>query len=733
MKTYLFEVFIEHQLQQLNRPFTYVYQGDFIPQKGIRVRVPFRQQSLIGYLTKVQEIEDFQTYQSTSPFPILPVTEILDEKPILSTELLSLVDALAVEQFASKIGLLQAMLPPSLFPSKQSLRSPKVAFEDWLIFKKDSDVSQFNAIQRNWWNSVKHLDKVKAHDIKSKAAKKFFLEQGLAQLEKVEKRRFEFKPLKLESKPNLSTDQQQVIKQIQQSTNPIFLLEGVTGSGKTEVYLSLSEQVIQQGKTVLMIVPEIALTPVMMSYYHQRFGEKVAILHSGLTPAEKFDEYRRILRGEAHVVVGARSAVFAPLQRIGLIVLDEEHSETYKQDTSPTYHAREIAIWRRQYHQCLLIMGSATPSLESRARAKKGLYHHLILSKRIFDQSLPLTNIIDMNQTQNLAKSDSIFSTTLLDKISHRLTQKEQVILLVNRRGYAQSIVCRNCEYRFICPSCQVPLAFHADIQSLKCHYCDHLESIPNQCPSCQSHQLMKEGFGTEKVVSSLQRLYPDANIARLDTDMTGVRSNVTQVLKQFQEKKIDILVGTQMVAKGHDFPNVTLVGVLLADLGLHVPHYRATERTFQLIAQVVGRTGRGNQPGEAIIQTTMPQHYAIQLGAKQDYATFFEREMKERKLRQYPPYTYLARFELSSKDQALVDEVALELYLSLKSQLENIAEVIGPNVPYPEFFAGVYRRRILLKYKNYQILHPLLETIYPLLQTKKTVKILFNLDPYDM
>lgn len=733
MKTYLFEVFIEHQLQQLNRPFTYVYQGDFIPQKGIRVRVPFRQQSLIGYLTKVQEIEDFQTYQSMSPFPILPVTEILDEKPILSTELLSLVDALAVEQFASKIGLLQAMLPPSLFPSKQSLRSPKVAFEDWLIFKKDPDVSQFNAIQRNWWNSVKHLDKVKAHDIKSKAAKKFFLEQGLAQLEKVEKRRFEFKPLKVESKPNLSADQQQVIKQIQQSTNPIFLLEGVTGSGKTEVYLSLSEQVIQQGKTVLMIVPEIALTPVMMTYYHQRFGEKVAILHSGLTPAEKFDEYRRILRGEALVVVGARSAVFAPLQRIGLIVLDEEHSETYKQDTSPSYHAREIAIWRRQYHQCLLIMGSATPSLESRARAKKGLYHHLILSKRIFDQSLPLTNIIDMNQTQNLAKSDSIFSTTLLDKISHRLTQKEQVILLVNRRGYAQSIVCRNCEYRFICPSCQVPLAFHADIQSLKCHYCDHLESIPNQCPSCQSHHLMKEGFGTEKVVSSLQRLYPNANIARLDTDMTGVRSNVTQVLKQFQEKKIDILVGTQMVAKGHDFPNVTLVGVLLADLGLHVPHYRATERTFQLIAQVVGRTGRGNQPGEAIIQTTMPQHYAIQLGAKQDYATFFEREMKERKIRQYPPYTYLARFELSSKDQALVDEVALELYLSLKSQLENIAEVIGPNVPYPEFFAGVYRRRILLKYKNYQILYPLLETIYPLLLTKKTVKILFNLDPYDM
>ncbi len=733
MKAYLLEVFIEHQLQQLNRPFTYVYHGPIIPQKGIRVRVPFRQQSLIGYVTESKLIEDFKTYQAFSPYPILEVTELLDEKPILSIELLTLVDELATQQFSSKIGLLQAMLPPSLFPSKQSLRGPKVAYEDWLVFIKEPDVTLLNAHQRNWWALVKGFNKVRTHEIKSKAAIKFFVEEGFARLEKIEKRRFDFKPIKVDAKPTLSTDQQQVLKEIHQSSQKIFLLEGVTGSGKTEVYLTLSEQVIKQNQTVLMIVPEIALTPVMMSYYHQRFGEKVAILHSGLTPAEKFDEYRRILRGEVLVVVGARSAIFAPLEKIGLIVLDEEHSETYKQDTPPYYHAREIALWRRQFHQCLLVMGTATPSLESRARAQKGIYQHLMLSKRIFDQSLPTTHIVDMNQTQYLSNQDSIFSQRLLDGIKKRLSTKEQVILLINRRGFAQSIVCRRCEYRFTCPSCQVPLAYHAQINSLKCHYCDHLETLPTQCPSCQGHQLMKEGFGTEKVVSSLQRLFPEANIARLDTDMTGVRSNVTNILKQFQEKKIDILVGTQMVAKGHDFPNVTLVGVMLADLGLHVPHYRATERTFQLIAQVVGRTGRGTQPGEAIIQTTMPNHHAIQLGAKQDYPSFYEREMKDRKLRQYPPFTFLARFELTSRDQNLVDEVALELEQSLKTQLENVAEVIGPNIPYPEFYAGVYRRRILLKYKKYQLLHPILETIYPLLLTKKTVKILFNVDPYDM
>ncbi len=733
MKAYLLEVFIEHQLQQLNRPFTYVYHGPIIPQKGIRVRVPFRQQSLIGYVTESKLIEDFKTYQASSPYPILEVTELLDEKPILSIELLTLVDELATQQFSSKIGLLQAMLPPSLFPSKQSLRGPKVAYEDWLVFIKEPDVTLLNAHQRNWWALVKGFNKVRTHEIKSKAAIKFFVEEGFARLEKIEKRRFDFKPIKVDAKPTLSTDQQQVLKEIHQSSHQIFLLEGVTGSGKTEVYLTLSEQVIKQNQTVLMIVPEIALTPVMMSYYHQRFGEKVAILHSGLTPAEKFDEYRRILRGEVLVVVGARSAIFAPLEKIGLIVLDEEHSETYKQDTPPYYHAREIALWRRQFHQCLLVMGTATPSLESRARAQKGIYQHLMLSKRIFDQFSPTTHIVDMNQTQYLSNQDSIFSQRLLDGIKKRLSTKEQVILLINRRGFAQSIVCRQCEYRFICPSCQVPLAYHAQINSLKCHYCDHLETLPTQCPSCQGHQLMKEGFGTEKVVSSLQRLFPEANIARLDTDMTGVRSNVTNILKQFQEKKIDILVGTQMVAKGHDFPNVTLVGVMLADLGLHVPHYRATERTFQLIAQVVGRTGRGTQPGEAIIQTTMPNHHAIQLGAKQDYPSFYEREMKDRKLRQYPPFTFLARFELTSRDQNLVDEVALELEQSLKTQLENVAEVIGPNIPYPEFYAGVYRRRILLKYKKYQLLHPILETIYPLLLTKKTVKILFNVDPYDM
>jgi primosomal protein N' (replication factor Y) (superfamily II helicase) len=732
MKMYLLEVFIEIKLPQLNRPFTYVYQGPEQPLSGMRVMVPFQKQSLIGYITKVDVTDDFKSYQAKSPFPILPIDRFIDDKPILTQELLTLVDHLATQEFASKIALLQAMLPPSLFPTKRSLKSPKIAYEKWLIITPLAPLPEMTPRQRLWWQMVSNLQKVKVSEIKSRAMIAYLIASKLAYEEKLEKRRFAFEPLNVDHRPTLTQGQQNIITEINQSNDAVYLLEGVTGSGKTEVYLNLSEAMINQGKTVLMIVPEIALTPIMMSYYYQRFGKRVAIFHSGLTPAEKFDEYRRIIQGEIAVVVGARSAVFAPLSHIGLIILDEEHSETYKQDTPPFYHAREVARWRGQYHQCKVIMGTATPSLESRARAMKGRYHHLSLQQRVFDQAKPTTTIVDMRRTELLSSRSSIFSHPLLKAIQTRLEKKEQVILLVNRRGYAQSVICRQCQEVLRCPSCQIPLAYHASIHSLKCHYCSYIDGLPSTCPSCQTGLLMKQGFGTEQVEKVLRDLYPHSRILRLDTDVSGIKSQMLKTLKTFQDHQADILVGTQMVAKGHDFPRVTLVGVMLADLGLHVPHYRATERTFQLLAQVVGRTGRGLIPGEAIIQTTMPDHYAITLGARQDYQQFYTREMKERKAMQYPPFFYLARFELTSNNQNLVDETALDLTQLLKQHLHPFVEVIGPNLPYPEFFAGVYRRRILMKYKDLTLFHEKLSGIHQLLLTKKSVKILLNLDPYD-
>ncbi len=730
--TYFLEVFIEYKFQQLNRPFTYLYSGPLIPLRGMRVRVPFQKQSLIGYITQVTVPDHPDQVIAKSPFPIAEIDDLLDEHAILTDELLSLADDLSTKYFTSKIALLQAMLPQSLFPTKQGLKGPKIAYEEWLIITPLDPLPPMTPRQRQWWQMVATLPKIRRQEIKSKPAIAYLLSQQLVRVEKIEKRRFDFQPLQQEKRPMLTRDQRQVIEEFNQSHDSVYLLQGVTGSGKTEVYLSLSQTVIDAGKTVLMIVPEIALTPVMMSYYYHRFGERVAIFHSGLTPAEKYDEYRKIIRGDISVVVGARSAVFAPLKHLGLIILDEEHSETYKQDNSPFYHARDIALWRGQYHQCKVLMGTATPSLESKARAEKKRYHLLSLPQRVNEQTLPKTTIIDMNRTDHLSPQSSLFSKQLINGIQQRLQANEQIILLVNRRGYAQSVICRQCQETIRCPTCQVPLTYHYQLQSLKCHYCDYLTAYPDTCPLCQSTQLMKQGFGTEQVVQQLEKLFPKARILRLDTDMSGVRSMVTQTLKQFQDHDADILVGTQMVAKGHDFPLVTLVGVMLADLGLHVPHYRAAERTFQLLAQVVGRTGRGTLPGEAMIQTTMPYHYAITLGAKQDYLAFYRREMQARKALQYPPYTYLARFELTSRSQDDVDESALELTRLLIEQVQQDATVIGPNVPYPEFFAGQYRRRVLIKYKDFDLLYDRLYRLYQILVTKTHVKIMLNVDPYD-
>lgn len=730
--TYLLEVFIEYKFQQLNRPFTYLYHGPLHPKKGMRVKVPFQKQSLIGYITQVTPTEDPQTLIDQSPYSIVSISEILDREPILTEELLSLADYLTSRFFTSKIALLQAMLPQSLFPTKQGLKGPKIAFEDWFVITPIDPLPTMTPKQRQWWSMVKDLPRLRRHEIKSKAAQTFLLSAQLAKVERLEKRRFNFASIQVESRPSLTEDQSAVVDEFHRSKAEVYLLEGVTGSGKTEVYLTLSESVIAQGKSVLMVVPEIALTPVMMSYYHQRFGQRVAILHSGLTPAEKFDEYRRIIAGEISVVVGARSAIFAPLINLGLIILDEEHSETYKQDTSPFYHARDIALWRGHHHQCKVLMGTATPSLESKARAQKGRYHLLTLSKRVNAQAAPITTIVDMTKTSALAKESSLFSTLLLQGIQQRLEKKEQVILLVNRRGYAQSVVCRTCQETLKCPQCQISLTYHYQLQSMQCHYCDFVMDYPKTCPTCQGHTFMKQGFGSEQVVHQLQTIFPTANILRLDTDMSGVKSAVTSTLKKFQDHEADILVGTQMVAKGHDFPLVTLVGVMLADQGLHVPHYRAAERTFQLLAQVIGRTGRGTLPGEAIIQTTMPYHYAIVTGSKQDYPAFYQREMRERKALQYPPFTYLARYELLSTSQDAVDETAIELTSLLIDQLKQDAIVIGPNVPFPEFFAGQYRRRVLIKYKNFDTLYERLKDLQQILVTKTHVKIYLNVDPYD-
>jgi primosomal protein N' (replication factor Y) len=431
-----------------------------------------------------------------------------------------------------------------------------------------------------------------------------------------------------------------------------------------------------------------------------RFGSEVAVLHSGLSVGEKYDEWRKIERGEAKVVVGARSAIFAPLKNIGVIIVDEEHEATYKQDSNPRYHARDIAIWRGNYHQAPVVLASATPSLESRARAQKKVYEFLMLTKRAATgANLPKVNIIDLRQEFGKNNSES-FSPKLLNEIQNRLEKQEQVVLMLNRRGFSSFMMCRTCGYVLECPNCDISLTLHMDTKSMRCHYCGHEEHIPKNCNNCHSKEIRYYGTGTQKVENELKELLPQARILRMDVDTTKKKGAHERILKQFEEQKADILLGTQMIAKGLDFENVTLVGVLNADTGLNLPDFRASERTFQLITQVSGRAGRGQKAGEVLIQTYNPDHYAIELASQQDYESFYKKEMQMRHLASYPPFYYTVQVTLAHKEEMHAAKKAFEIYRILKRDLDESTQILGPSPKSIARIKNQYLYQIIIRYK---------------------------------
>ena len=416
------------------------------------------------------------------------------------------------------------------------------------------------------------------------------------------------------------------------------LLHGVTGSGKTELYLRIADVVLQSGRRVLVLVPEIGLTPAVAGVFRARFGSRVAIQHSGLSEGERHDQWHRIRRGEVDVVVGTRSAVFAPLDNVGLVVVDEEQDSAYKQEDAPRYHGRDVAIVRARMEQALVLLGTATPSLESAANARAGRYEQIVLARRVLDRPLASVQVVDMRREYAAHGPDVVLSQTLLDAIAHRLERREQALVLLNRRGFSTVIFCRQCGSSMECPHCSVTLTYHRAARRLRCHYCNYAASVPRQCGSCGGEYLEQSGFGTERLEAELREKFPRARLVRVDRDTIRKRGAMARVLADVGRGAIDLVVGTQMIAKGHDFPAVTLVGVVSADVGLGLADFRASERTFQLLTQVVGRAGRGETPGAAIIQTLYPDHYSIRAAAAQDYAAFFEREMEFRTTMQYPP-----------------------------------------------------------------------------------------------
>ncbi|EAG5352778.1 primosomal protein N' [Listeria monocytogenes] len=531
----------------------------------------------------------------------------------------------------------------------------------------------------------------------------------------------------------LLPDQQTACEKIIAATDQeTFLIHGVTGSGKTEIYLQTIEAKLKEGKEAIVLVPEISLTPQMVERFKSRFGSEVAVLHSALSSGEKYDEWRKIERKEARVVVGARSAVFAPFENLGIIIIDEEHEASYKQEDNPRYHARDVAIWRATKYQCPVVLGSATPSLESFARAKKGVYTLIELPSRVNDRAMPEVRVVDMRE--ELRKENRTeFSTELLEKIKDRIAKKEQTVLMLNRRGYSSFVMCRDCGYVVECPNCDISLTYHQSSNQMKCHYCGHEERVPQKCPSCEGEHIRYFGTGTQKVEESLTKLIPEARVIRMDVDTTRTKGAHEKLLKSFRNHEADILLGTQMIAKGLDFPDITLVGVLNADTMLHLPDFRASERTFQLLTQVGGRAGRHERTGEVIVQSYNPEHYSIEFAKKHDFIGFYNHEMQLRKMGSYPPFYYLTMINVSDENEMKAIRTIQEMAQFLRGKLGPDAVILGPVPSTITRIKNKYRYQCIIKYKIEPNLKKELKTLITHYQKdqQKGLTITIDVQPY--
>ncbi len=535
--------------------------------------------------------------------------------------------------------------------------------------------------------------------------------------------------------PQLNTHQQAAFEAIQaalaQPEFKAFLLQGVTGSGKTEVYLSAIDAALAAGRNALLLVPEIALTPAMAGQFFHRFGKQVAILHSAFGDSERADQWRRIRNGQARVIVGTRSGVFAPVQNLGLVIVDEEHDGSYKQQETPRYHGRDVAIVRARNTNAIVVLGSATPSMETRYNADQGRYTMLQLPERIAKRPMPKVQVVDMRTEFLETKRQATFSRALLEEMQARLANGEQTMLLLNRRGFSSFMVCRQCGERMLCENCSVVLTLHRRDRRMLCHLCGFAEKIPTACPKCSSDQIQFLGTGSERVEDELHQQLPTARIARLDRDSASAKGAFENILFSFRNGDIDILVGTQMIAKGHDIPNVTLVGVVLADIGLSMPDFRAAERSFQLLTQASGRAGRGTTPGHVVIQTLNPEHYAIRLAAEQDYEGFFRKEMEFRKYLRYPPFAACANLIVRAEKQEEALRLASEIGFLLTPAPPGI-RVMGPAEAPVLRVKNEFRYQVFLKAARRTVLRETLKTIRAHAEKEnwKSTSLVIDVDP---
>ena len=709
----LADILVEVVAKTTDKTFTYHIPNGMKAKVGMRALVPFGRRNIEGFIVRVyDEIE--------LDYEVRDIIQLVDEKPVLNEEMLELGKYISKKTLSPLTLAYQTMLPNGLkAKEKTNINKKMVKYLKVLKdgeFKPEKQRMVFDYVKKN--NLVL---KSEANKISSSAVKTLINNGYLEELQKevyrldedveVEKKRYD-----------LTEEQEKVLESVKFDKFKPYLLHGVTGSGKTLVYIRLIEKVFKHGKEAILLVPEISLTPQVVEIFKKHFGKTIAILHSGLSNGEKYDEWRKIERKEVSIVIGARSAVFAPFTNLGIIIIDEEHSNTYKQENVPRYNAIDVALRRGKTYNIPVILGSATPSVESYTRAKTGIYELLVMKNRV-NKKMPKVYLVDMKD--EFKKGNRIFSEIFKDKMNDRLSKNEQVLVLLNRRGYSTVITCKECGFTHKCPNCDIPLTYHKNGNIMKCHYCDYKVPRLLECPKCHSKNINSLGMGTEKLESLIKDEFEYAKVIRMDQDTTRNKGAHKRIIDDFKDGKYNVLVGTQMIAKGLDFPKVTLVCVVNGDATLNIPDFRSSERTYELLSQVSGRAGRDKLDGEVIIQGFNVSHYSIVYAKNNDYESFYHEEMKIRKVLKYPPYYNLCLIKVSGKNYDEVYNEANKITTYLKGNLNNI--VLGPASASMPKINNIYYVQIIIKFKNTKEILSYLEFIRKHYQKKINVDIDLN------
>ena len=731
--------------------FDYALPEGVSARPGCRVKVPLRNTSATG------TILDIGSTQS-SAFKLKPVTSLIDPEPVVTEKLIQLARWMAGYYGTPLEQIMRSMLPGAV---RQETHSAKTHLVATLVEMPDPEaldkLSRRAPRQHTILSLLEKSGPISLNDLGGASVRgsvKSLEDAGYLSVQPHEIRRDpDAGDVFLESTPHkLNLGQRYAYEEICASVDSFLdpdldpeatsnfpkpiLLHGVTGSGKTEVYLQAAQHCLDRGKSVLVLVPEIALTPQTVQHFKSRFSalhDQVAVLHSNLSQGERFDEWHRIRKGEAMVVVGARSAVFAPLPSPGLIIVDEEHENTYKQENPPKYQGRDLAVVRGNLERCQVVLGSATPSLESFQNAQSGKYNLVRLTERADGQSLPLIRVVDMrNETRKQKGGPAILSERLRTDMEKKLEAGQQVILFLNRRGFARSLQCPSCGHVCECQHCAVPLTYHRTEERLICHLCGYQSIVPRACPKCHDRSILLQGYGTQKVEEVLKKVFPSARLARLDADTARKKNALRNTLRDFRARKIDILLGTQMIAKGLDFPNVTLAGILNADLSLHAPDFRAGERTFQLLTQVAGRSGRGEMEGEVIIQTFTPHSPSVQFARHHDYEGFADQEYDFRQQFNFPPFTHAALLTSKCSHERLAEFTLQNLHQRLSTNLPGGIELGAPNpAPTPRSH-GLFRFQLLMRSDNPRMLSRHVQQVLSATTLPEEVSLVFDMDAYD-